>query len=92
MCNFYADEYRGEIILDDAGDCYVASTSKSNDFPMVSASQSANGGLQDAVAFKLNSNLSNLLWSTYYGGSQNDAAYSLQINDLGDVYITGYHE
>ena len=89
LCNFYADEYRGEIILDDAGNCYVASTSKSNDFPMVSASQSTNGGLQDAIAFKLNSNLSNLLWSTYYGGSQNDAAYSLQINNLGDVYITG---
>ncbi len=89
LCNFYADEYRGEIILDTAGNCYVASTTKSIDFPMVGAVQSTSGGLQDAVVFKLNPDLSSLLWSSYYGGNQNDAAYSLQINSLGDVYITG---
>ena len=89
LCNFYADEYRGEIILDTAGNCYVASTTKSIDFPMVGAAQTSSGGLQDAVVFKLNPDLSSLLWSSYYGGSQNDAAYSLQINSLGDVYITG---
>ena len=89
LCNFYADEYRGEIILDTSGNCYVASTTKSIDFPMVGAAQTNSGGLQDAVVFKLNPDLSSLLWSSYYGGSQNDAAYSLQINSLGDVYITG---
>ena len=89
LCNFYADEYRGEIILDSAGNCYIASTTKSIDFPMVGAAQSSLGGLQDAIVFKLNNDLSSLLWSSYYGGNQNDAAYSLQINSLGDVYITG---
>ena len=89
LCNFYADEYRGEIILDTAGNCYVASTTKSIDFPMVGAAQTSSGGGQDAVVFKLNNDLSSLLWSSYYGGNQNDAAYSLQINSLGDVYITG---
>ena len=89
LCNFYADEYRGEIILDTAGNCYIASTTKSNDFPTVGASQTNNNGLQDAVVFQLNSDLSNLIWSSYYGGSQNDAAYSLQINSQGDLYITG---
>ena len=75
LCNFYADEYRGEIILDTAGNCYVASTTKSIDFPMVGAAQTSSGGLQDAVVFKLNNDLSSLLWSSYYGGNQNDAAY-----------------
>ena len=56
---------------------------------MVGAAQTSSGGLQDAVVFKLNPDLSSLLWSSYYGGNQNDAAYSLQINSLGDVYITG---
>ena len=39
LCNFFADEYRGEIILDTAGNCFVASTPKSIDFPMVGAAQ-----------------------------------------------------
>jgi len=89
LCNFYADEYRGEIILDDSDNCYIASTTKSLDFPMVNASQNTNAGLQDAVLFSLNSNLSSLLWSTYYGGSQNDAAYSIQLNSNNQIYATG---
>ena len=82
-------EYRGEIILDDSDNCYIASTTKSLDFPMVNAAQNSNAGLQDAVLFSLNSNLSSLLWSTYYGGSQNDAAYSIQLNSNNQIYATG---
>ena len=43
------------------GNCYVASSSSSLDFPLLNESQTTIGGLQDAVAFKLNSNLSTYL-------------------------------
>ena len=89
LCNFYADEYRGEINLDNQGNCYIASTTNSLDFPTINASQSSNGGLQDAVIFQLDQNLSNLLWSTYYGGNGNDAAYSVQLNNNNIAYFTG---
>ena len=89
LCHFYADEYRGEITLDDQGNCYVASSSSSLDFPLVNAAQSTIGGQQDAVGFMLNSNLSSLLWSTYNGGSNDDAGYSIQLNNQNQPLITG---
>ena len=89
LCYFYADEYRGEIIIDNQNNCYVASTSKSTDFPTLNANQTINNGFQDAVVFSLNEDLSTLRWSSYLGGSQNDAAYSIQLNSLNEIYITG---
>ena len=89
LCHFYADEYRGEITLDDQGNCYIASSSSSLDFPLVNASQTTIGGQQDAVAFMLNSDLSSLLWSTYNGGSNDDAGYSVQLNNQNQPLITG---
>ena len=89
LCYFYADEYRGEITLDSFGNCYVASSSSSLDFPLLNPSQTTIGGLQDAVAFKLNSSLTSLLWSTYIGGSDDDAGYSIQLNNQEQALICG---
>lgn len=85
----YADEFRGEIITDAAGNCYVASTSLSSNFPVVNGAQPTHNGGQDAVVFKMNPTLTTMLWSTYLGGTGNDAAYSLQQKSNGDIYVTG---
>ena len=37
----------------------------------------------------LNSDLSSLLWSTYNGGSNDDAGYSVQLNNQNQPLITG---
>lgn len=84
----YGDQFRGDITLDAAGNIYVASTSYSPDFPLANPS-AGYGGLQDGVAFKMNGNLSQLLWSTYIGGNQYDAAYSVQVANDGSIYIAG---
>ncbi len=86
----YADEFRGEIIVDNSNNIYVASTTLSNDFPVsASAIQTSLSGGQDACVFKLSSNLTNMVWSTYLGGNDDDAAYSLQFDQSGNVIITG---
>ena len=86
----YADDYRGEIIIDNSNNVYVASSTLSNDFPVTGGViQPALSGLQDGCVFKLSPNLSTLLWSTYIGGTNDDAAYSLQLNGLGDILVTG---
>ena len=84
----YGDDVRGEVIVDNSGFIYVASTTTSIDFPVTNSSAHA-GGVQDAVVFKMNPNLTSLVWSTYIGGSGNDAAYSVQLNNSGLVYIAG---
>ena len=85
----YADEFRGEIIIDANGDCLVASVTTSSNFPIIGGVQNLNNGSYDAVAFKLNSNLTSLLWSTYFGGTGDDAAYSIQLNSSNQPIITG---
>lgn len=85
----YGDVFRGEIILDQNGDVLIASSTQSSDFPIVNGFDNTLGGLQDAIVAKFNPDLSTLIWSTYLGGSNNDAGYSIQISSIGDIYVSG---
>lgn len=47
------------------------------------------GGGEDGVVVKFNPSLSSILWSTYLGGNNRDAAYSIKPGTNGYVYISG---
>jgi gliding motility-associated-like protein len=87
----YGDNARGEIIVDNSDNVYVASCTQSTDFPTTpGAYQTASqGGGQDGCVFKLNSTLNIMLWSTYLGGSNYDAAYSLKLDKNDNVFVCG---
>lgn len=87
----YGDQNRGEINIDAALDIYVASVTMSTNFPVTTGAFQASfgGGLQDGCAFKLSSDCSQLLWSTYLGGSGDDACYSLDVSPAGTLFVAG---
>lgn len=85
----YGDNFRGEIMIDSLGNCLVASCSRSDNFPTLNAFQPAKGGQQDGVLFKLSNDLSTLMWSSYFGGSNNDACYSVKIDSSYNVVFSG---
>lgn len=86
----YGDQYRGDIFVDAEDYVYVASNTSSADFPIKNAWQPTfSGGARDGVVFKMSPGLSELIWSSYLGGSDTDAAYSIKVNDLGIVYVAG---
>lgn len=86
----YGDEFRGEVNIDDNNNIYLAGNTASEDFPILKGFQkSYGGGTQDAILVKLNDNLSDLIWSTYLGGSLADAAYGIRITRNGRIYCTG---
>lgn len=85
----YGDPFRGEITLDQSGNVLIASTTFSSDFPIKNALQSQLNGNQDAVVFKMSSNLSQLFWSTYFGGGSDESGNAIQVASTGDVFITG---
>ena len=86
----YGDGARGELITDDLNNVYVASCTFSSNFPTTPGSfQPTAGGAQDGVVFKLDYNLSNLLWSSYIGGSNDDAAYSIDTDDEYNILVCG---
>ena len=93
----YGDKYRGEIIIDNQGNSYIATCSSSSDFPVSTGAfetdfNTSGQGIypaQDGVVFKLNSDLSTLFWSTFVGGDQPDIALGLRLDDSNNVYVTG---
>ena len=85
----YGDQFRGEIMLDEFNNILITSSTRSTNFPTVNAFQSANAGQQDGVVFKLAANFQSLMWSSYFGGSQNDASYSVKIDSTQNILIAG---
>jgi gliding motility-associated-like protein len=85
----YGDQFRGEIILDASNNVLIGSCTRSADFPVLNAFQPVKSGGQDAVVFKLAANFSNLLFSSFYGGTLNDACYSIKIDTLNNVLFAG---
>lgn len=86
----YGDNARSEVILDGANNVYIAASTTSEDFPTRNAAQTSIGGLQDGVVLKLNPDLSNVFFSTYLGGKNDDAAFVLALNPLDNhLYAAG---
>ncbi len=77
------------IGVDTSGSVYVAGDTYSTNFPAIGGFRTTNTGRQDAFIAKLRSDGSALLWSTYLGGSGDDAAKALAVDSAGAVYVTG---
>lgn len=87
----YADLSRGEIDIDNWNNIYLASTTASANFPTTANSiqPSSGGGGFDGVVLKMDNSLTTLIWSTYLGGSANDAVYSLAVDKQNNIVVTG---
>lgn len=86
----YGDANRGEVLTAPNGSIYIACSSASADFPVTSgAVQATFGGAQDGVVCKLDSNLTMLMYSTFLGGTGNDAAFSLVLNSAKEIVVCG---
>jgi len=85
----YGDDARSEVVLDEAGNVFVASCTRSGNFPVTSgAFQAGYGGSQDGVVMRISPDCNNLVWASYIGGDKEDAAYVLALNG-GSLYVAG---
>jgi hypothetical protein len=79
------------IALDGNGNAYVTGYTLSNAFPTTAgALHTSLNGTKDAFVTKLNKDGSGLEYSSYLGGSGNDAGYGIAAGANGYAYITGY--
>jgi hypothetical protein len=87
----YGDDGRSEVITDNSNNIYFASCTKSSDFPVsANAFQKTIGGNQDAVIVKLSSDLSTVIFSSFFGGTGDDGAFSLSLNPVNNnIYVAG---
>jgi hypothetical protein len=79
-----------DLATDSQANAYVTGETCSTDFPTTpGALKTANESGCDAFLTKLNSSGSNLIVSTYFGGSFGDAGYGIALGAQGSAYITG---
>lgn len=88
----YGDDARSEVLLDGANNIYLASCTQSPDYSETitpGAFQSKIGGQQDGVVLKINPNCNSIIFNTFLGGSENDAAYVLVLGTNNNIYVAG---
>ena len=84
------DVGRGEIILDQNDNVYVATSTQSANFPTTAQSlSSTKQGEQDGVLFSLSPDLSSLRWSVLVGGTGEEALFSAKFTESGRLYSAG---
>ena len=77
------------IAVDGAGSAYVTGFTWSTNFPTQSSYQGTLHGDQDAFVTKLTPAGNALVYSTYLGGSGNDAGSGIAVDAAGSAYVTG---
>lgn len=87
----FGDRFRGEIRLSEDGDLALISSSHSTEIPGSNGPITRSDSSQDALVGLFNSDLTELKWGQFLGGSSLDAGYSLAPHG-GALFITGSTE
>ena len=84
-----ADDGAADVAVDNQGDIYVVGNTGSSDFPTKHALRDGSAGMQDAWLVKLDRSGSRLQFATYLGGSGDDFAASIALDQAGHAYVNG---
>ncbi len=89
-----AYDFGSGVVVDGSGDAYVGGYTEASNFPVTSgAFQTScdNCGQDEGDVFltEMNPSGSALLYSTFIGGNQEDAAHGIARDLSGDVYVVG---
>ena len=80
------------IVLDSENNAYIAGVTESINFPTSSnCFDDTFNGVEDVFVFKINSNGSDLLFSTFIGGNEDDSGLgivSIEIDSDNNTYVT----
>ncbi len=95
-----AADYAQGITIDSSGNAYVTGSTESPDFPTASPLQIGNDGCTtvgttvscsaDLFISKVNPSGTELVYSTYLGGSGADTGRAIAVDTSGNAYIAGY--
>ncbi len=87
----YADEVRGEILLDNDGKVWVVSCTQSVNAPVTANAAQAvfGGGSHDGYIARFDADLDQLEYASFIGGSLADAAFSGEFDPSNRLYLCG---
>lgn len=83
------------IAVDSAGDAYITGQTDATDFPVTPGAFQTTCGMGcdyggNAFMAELNPTGSDLVYSTYLGGSREDGGAGIAVNSSGDAYVVGH--
>lgn len=80
-------DYPHSLIVNDLGEIFVYGSTNSEDFPVTAGAfdEDFNGGNSDIIVTKFNADGTDLIGSTYIGGSDQDGRNAYSVN-YGDTY------
>ena len=96
------DDVVGAVTLDSQGNIWVGGATASNNFPTAggplqnnyggASSDEVQGVIQfgDGFISEFSSDLTKLTYSTYLGGSNDDAVTGIAVDGSGNVFVTGF--
>jgi|GEM_PF-1947388 len=91
-----SNDYGTSVAVDGNDNVFIAGMTSSTDFPNYGGGiqnsgfqRYNNGGATDAFVVKMNPSLSSIIYSTYLGGSGDDRANGITVDNSGYAYITG---
>ncbi|MBL8216929.1 MAG: SBBP repeat-containing protein, partial [Bryobacterales bacterium] len=77
------------VAVDSAGNAYIVGQTTSGNFPVSGALTASNSGDSDVFVTKLSPGGSSIVFSTYVGGTGEDAGVGIAVDSSG-VYFTGH--
>ena len=87
-------DYGRGLALDTEGNIYLTGyTASAHDFPIHQAHQQGfAGGEADAFVIKLDATASNLLYSSFIGGSAHERGRAITVDVFGNIVVSGHTE
>ena len=88
-----------DIIVDNDTNAYITGKTDSSEFPITPGSynyelnsQRTDDFSEEVFVTKINPDGSELIYSTYFGGNNDEEAYDIALDDQGNAYVTGTTE
>lgn len=85
----YGDQFRGSIAISADGSIFIGTTTKSTNITIRQGWQPNNRGGADGYIARMSKDLSQVTWSTYFGGNSDDGIFYLQLTSNNDVVVCG---
>ena len=84
-----SNDWGSAINVDPSGSAYVGGTTGTDDFPTLNPIQSQRAGSNDAFISRLSADGSALLYSTYFGGTDEEIDVQLALDTSGNIVVAG---
>ncbi len=85
----YGDDSRSEMIFGNNNEILFAGCTRSSNFFTKNGFQTGPWALQEGVVIKVNAAVTDIIWSTYFGGNGDDGAFSIAKSTNNTLYISG---